>query len=71
MTLFDAQSPKIIWMIGVYWPLESSDWFDVVHLRRLKCADHLKPLGPLRRQFALLAQDRLTGVIGRSLLLHL
>ena len=33
-------------------------------------ADHLKPLGPLRRQLALLAQDKLTGVIGRSLLLH-
>ena len=33
-------------------------------------ADHLKPLGPLRRQLALIAQDKLTGVIGRSLLLH-
>jgi hypothetical protein len=33
-------------------------------------ADHLKPLGPLRRRLALLAQDKLTGVIGRSLLLH-
>jgi uncharacterized protein DUF5995 len=33
-------------------------------------ADHLKPLGPLRRNLALLAQDKLTGVIGRSLLLH-
>jgi len=33
-------------------------------------ADHLKPLGPLRRSLALLAQDKLTGVIGRSLLLH-
>ena len=33
-------------------------------------ADQLKPLGPLRRRFALLAQDKLTGVIGRSLLLH-
>ncbi len=33
-------------------------------------ADHLKPLGPLRRQLALVAQDKLTGVIGRSLLLH-
>ena len=33
-------------------------------------ADHLRPLGPLRRQLALLAQDKLTGVISRSLLLH-
>jgi len=33
-------------------------------------ADHLKPMGPLRRSLALLAQDKLTGVIGRSLLLH-
>lgn len=33
-------------------------------------ADHLKPLGPLRRSLALLAHDKLTGVIGRSLLLH-
>jgi Family of unknown function (DUF5995) len=33
-------------------------------------ADHLKPLGPLKRQLALLAQDKLTGVISRSLLLH-
>jgi hypothetical protein len=33
-------------------------------------ADQLKPLGPLRRQLALFAQDKLTGVIGRSLLLH-
>ncbi len=31
-------------------------------------ADHLRGLGPLRRQVALLAQDKLTGVIGRSLL---
>jgi hypothetical protein len=34
-------------------------------------ADQLKPLGPLRRQFALLGQDKHTGVISRSLLLHL
>ena len=34
MTLFDAQSPEVIWMIGIYWPFEPSDWFDVVHLRR-------------------------------------
>ena len=33
-------------------------------------ADHMKPMGPLRRQLALLTQDKLTGVIGRSLLLH-
>lgn len=33
-------------------------------------ADHLKGLGPLRRRLALAAQDKLTGVIGRSLLLH-
>lgn len=33
-------------------------------------ADHLKPLGPLNRKLALLAQDKLTGVIGRSLLAH-
>jgi len=33
-------------------------------------ADHLKPMGPLKRQLALVAQDKLTGVIGRSLLLH-
>jgi len=33
-------------------------------------ADHLKPMGPLKRQLALLTQDKLTGVIGRSLLLH-
>ncbi|HJQ31330.1 MAG TPA: DUF5995 family protein [Pyrinomonadaceae bacterium] len=33
-------------------------------------ADHLKGLGPLRRQLALVAQDKLTGVIGRSILLH-
>lgn len=33
-------------------------------------ADHLKPLGPLKRRLALLAQDKLTGVISRSLLLH-
>jgi hypothetical protein len=32
-------------------------------------ADHLKPLGPLKRQLALLVQDKLTGVISRSLLL--
>jgi len=33
-------------------------------------ADHLKTLGPLRRTLALVTQDKLTGVIGRSLLLH-
>ena len=33
-------------------------------------ADHLKPLGPLSRRLALSAQDKLTGVISRSLLLH-
>jgi len=33
-------------------------------------ADHLKSLGPLRRRLALVAQDKLTGVIGRTLLLH-
>jgi Family of unknown function (DUF5995) len=33
-------------------------------------ADHLKTLGPLRRRLALAAQDKLTGVIGRSLLVH-
>jgi hypothetical protein len=33
-------------------------------------ADHLKPLGPLRRQLALLAQDKLTGVISRALLVR-
>lgn len=33
-------------------------------------ADHLKGLGRLRRQLALTSQDKLTGVIGRSLLLH-
>ena len=33
-------------------------------------ADHLKGLDGLRRQLALAAQDKLTGVIGRSLLLH-
>jgi len=32
-------------------------------------ADHLKPLGPLKRRLALLAQDKLTGLISRSLLL--
>ena len=37
MTLFDAQSPEVIWMVGIDWSLESPDWFDVVHLRRLKC----------------------------------
>jgi hypothetical protein len=33
-------------------------------------ADHLKGLDGLRRRLALAAQDKLTGVIGRSLLLH-
>jgi uncharacterized protein DUF5995 len=33
-------------------------------------ADHLKSLGPIRRRLALVAQDKLTGVIGRTLLLH-
>ena len=33
-------------------------------------ADHLEGLKGLRRRVALLAQDKLTGVIGRSLLLH-
>jgi hypothetical protein len=33
-------------------------------------ADHLKGLSGLRRQLALSTQDKLTGVIGRSLLLH-
>jgi Family of unknown function (DUF5995) len=33
-------------------------------------ADHLRLLGPLRRRLALLTQDKLTGVISRSLLLH-
>ena len=33
-------------------------------------AAHLKALDPLRRSLALLTQDKLTGVIGRSLLLH-
>jgi len=33
-------------------------------------ADHLKGLGSVRRQLALTAQDKLTGVISRSLLLH-
>jgi hypothetical protein len=33
-------------------------------------ADHLKRLTGLRRRVALAAQDSLTGVIGRGLLLH-
>ena len=33
-------------------------------------ADHLRLSGPLKRKLALLTQDKLTGVISRSLLLH-
>ena len=33
-------------------------------------ADHLKPMGPLKRQVALFTHDQLTAVIGQSLLLH-
>ena len=33
-------------------------------------ADHLRNLGGIAREFALIAQDKLTGALGRSLLLH-